>query len=224
MNEKTSALTKAKTLFISIYLLFLLMRFLPASWFPKGHITSVFFYIVLAAVGIYALRKDFADWFRWVRKHIGKSVLYLILCYVVFMAGDFCASLASEGLFRLFHLNSSSLINDINIQSTLSVLPAPVILLVLGILGPMVEELIFRKCLFCWLQKHVPAGIAILLSAVCFAAVHMNAISAIECLNVLPHFVSGLVLGYFYYKTDNLMFPIAVHAFNNASTLALALL
>lgn len=82
--------------------------------------------------------------------------------------------------------------------------------LVICILAPLVEELVFRgailKALLQGCQSH---WLAIVISALIFAIVHANPIQ-------MPHaFLMGLLLGWMYYRTRSVIPGILVHWVNN---------
>ena len=82
--------------------------------------------------------------------------------------------------------------------------------LVVGLLAPLVEELVFRgailRSLLRWKQNPW-AGIAI--SALLFALIHMNPAQ-------MPHaFLIGLLLGWMYYRTDSIVPGVVYHWVNN---------
>ena len=81
---------------------------------------------------------------------------------------------------------------------------------VVGLLAPLVEELVFRgavlRSLLRWNSNHW-LGIAI--SAFLFAAIHMNPAQ-------MPHaFLIGLLLGWMYYRTDSIVPGVVYHWVNN---------
>ncbi len=82
--------------------------------------------------------------------------------------------------------------------------------LVIGLLAPLAEELVFRgavlKVLLQW-AKH--PWLAIAISALLFGAAHMNPAQ-------LPHaFLIGLLLGWMYYRTDSIVPGVVYHWINN---------
>ena len=81
----------------------------------------------------------------------------------------------------------------------------------IGILVPLVEELVFRgailKSLLQWCNK---PWAAIAISAFLFAAAHMNPAQ-------VPHaFIIGLLLGWLYYRTNSIIPGMAYHWINNS--------
>ena len=81
----------------------------------------------------------------------------------------------------------------------------------IGLLAPLAEELVFRgailRSLLQWTSR---PWIAIALSALFFAAAHMNPAQ-------LPHaFLIGLLLGWLYYRTNSIVPGIVMHWVNNS--------
>ena len=82
--------------------------------------------------------------------------------------------------------------------------PIWVILLVAVIIGPIVEELIFRKLLMDKLGMYGDR-IAIFVSAIAFGLFHGNLYQFFYAM------LLGLLLAYVYSKTSNILYPIAIH-------------
>ena len=80
-----------------------------------------------------------------------------------------------------------------------------------GILAPVMEELVFRYGILGSLRKKGPL-IAIGISSVSFGIMHMNIIQgSYAC-------VMGIILGYFYWKTENINTSILLHITVNLSS------
>lgn len=93
------------------------------------------------------------------------------------------------------------------------------------ILGPIVEELVFREGFF----KLIPNKYAALLvSSLVFGIVHVlstNTNFSDSLFLTLPYFASGAVLGYLYIKNDsNITVTIGLHMFMNLVSLILMVL
>jgi uncharacterized protein len=83
----------------------------------------------------------------------------------------------------------------------------------IAIAAPLVEELLFRGLLQNSLARHMPIWGAIILSSLCFAAVHLQ-----------PYAIPGLMslsiaFGYLYHRTGSLRMNILLHMANNAFAL-----
>lgn len=90
-------------------------------------------------------------------------------------------------------------------------------LLLLTVVGPVGEELVFREgILRQWRQGGRPLWQAVVVSALLFAAAHGNPAQAV------PALAHGLLFGLFYVRTGDIRLSAAAHILNN--TLAVVLL
>ncbi|NJM46121.1 MAG: CPBP family intramembrane metalloprotease [Alkalinema sp. RU_4_3] len=93
--------------------------------------------------------------------------------------------------------------------------PASLVLFFLtaAIAAPFFEETLFRGFILPSLTRYMPTWGAILASSLLFAVVHLS-LSEVAPLTAL-----GIVLGFSYVKTRNLLVPMVLHGLWNASTL-----
>lgn len=84
-----------------------------------------------------------------------------------------------------------------------------IILVVVAIGAPLVEELLFRGVLFEEIKKECSVKATIFLTALIFGFYHFNIIQSPNT------FFMGLVLAYVYYKTRSIKASIIVHSTNN---------
>ena len=82
--------------------------------------------------------------------------------------------------------------------------------IVIVIIAPILEELIFRGLILDYLLKHKPEKTSILLSGLIFGLIHVSPDQ------VFFAFLGGIFLGYVYIKSQNILVPIFFHALNNA--------
>ena len=75
------------------------------------------------------------------------------------------------------------------------------------VLGPLVEEILFRGILLQLWARKFGVRAAVVASAVCFALLHMDAIGS---------FVFGIVMAALYVSTKSLLVPIVAHGLYNA--------
>ncbi len=78
------------------------------------------------------------------------------------------------------------------------------------IIAPIFEELFFRKFLFVKLLEKNKLWISIIVSSLCFAAIHFETPS-----NLIPTFVFGIIACLIYFKTQNIIYTIVIHFLNN---------
>lgn len=82
------------------------------------------------------------------------------------------------------------------------------------VIGPLVEEIVFRGFLFNSLSKRINVILSALLTTIIFAVMHTSISTVIFA------FITGLVFIYFYIKTNNLLVSFTIHSFCNIMALA----
>jgi membrane protease YdiL (CAAX protease family) len=84
-------------------------------------------------------------------------------------------------------------------------------------LSPLFEEYVFRKLLITWLSKYVFLNVAVLLSALLFATLHLQHwVDGIKLRDLLSIFIAGIVYGYVYLSRRSFFDSFLVHAFKNS--------
>lgn len=91
-------------------------------------------------------------------------------------------------------------------------------LLCMGVIAPLLEELLFRGVILGGLLRRMDPWWAILWSSVIFAVAHLNPWQA------MPAFLMGCLFGWIYYRTGSYWTIGGMHAFNNVSTILLTVL
>lgn len=74
------------------------------------------------------------------------------------------------------------------------------------------EEFLFRVLILGWLVTKLDTPVALTVSAFVFGIAHLNELSALGLISVLPQFAGGMVLGACYLRTRNPIGPILAHA------------
>lgn len=88
-------------------------------------------------------------------------------------------------------------------------------LLLVGVIAPIVEETVFRGMIYGWLRARLPIILAIVISAAIFAAVHVIPV-------LLPAlFVVGIILAISYEWSGSLWVSILLHALQNSLTVTM---
>ncbi len=96
------------------------------------------------------------------------------------------------------------------IETMKRVLSSPVGFIVVILLGPLAEEIVFRGSVERVLLKKIKPWYAICLSAFLFGLVHFELVQGFHA------FLMGLLLGWLYYKTNSIIPSVIVHVSNNA--------
>lgn len=155
-------------------------------------------------------------------KQAGLGILYV-----------YAASYACNIVLSLLQITEDSENQDaiVSMLSSPNVLAIILYIVVLVVLAPIVEELIFRKAMFGYMKKYnLSEKKKILISGIIFGGIHVaTAILSMileqagiieigtEIILGIPYCVMGVVLGYIYSKSEeNVIVPTLVHMFNNA--------
>lgn len=86
---------------------------------------------------------------------------------------------------------------------------------IIGIVGPIAEEVFFRGFAYQALRRRFGATAGIFTSALLFAVVHGNPVG------LVPIFGIGIVLAFLYERTGSLAAPIGLHCANNLLVVAM---
>ena len=89
----------------------------------------------------------------------------------------------------------------------------PFMLISTVIIGPIFEEILYRGLLYNKLKQISNAFIALFISSILFAFLHIPGYGF--NIKIFPLVLDGILLTYCYEKTDNIYVPILVHSINN---------
>ena len=190
---------------------------LLASLMPSA-IANYLVYVVLALYGSFLFKDRLIQ--QW--NEIGKTKrkfffgvltgwLFLFLMNVVF-------ELVSEMLKQFFELVGQGL-NQSNIQSTFQ--EQPLLIAVFAcVIGPLVEELIFRQTLLRYLRKSLPTWLSIFIVGFAFALTHMHSLDLSEWVGAVGYLGAGLAFSIIYVKEkENIYYPLLIHMLSNSLSL-----
>lgn len=85
----------------------------------------------------------------------------------------------------------------------------PLVMVASSIIGPILEEIIFRKVIFGTLYNRFPFWIAALLSSLAFAIAHMDP------KHIILYAAMGFTFAFLYVQTKRIIVPIISHAMMN---------
>ncbi|NUT72722.1 CPBP family intramembrane glutamic endopeptidase [Pseudarthrobacter sp. C4D7] len=107
-------------------------------------------------------------------------------------------------------------VNQAGLQALMQQVPAWLMVPLLVVVGPFVEEYIFRHLLIGKLSRRVNVWICCALSVALFAALHIVGQEALTLTALLPYLAMGATLVFVYMWTGkNVMFSYFVHAAKN---------
>lgn len=190
---------------------------LLASLMPSA-IANYLVYVVLALYGSFLFKDRLIQQWKEIRKTKRKFFLgvltgwlFLILMTVVF-------EFVSEMLKQFVGLDGQGL-NQSNIQSTFQ--EQPLLIAVFAcVIGPLVEELIFRQTLLRYLRKSLPTWLSIFIVGFAFALTHMHSLDLSEWVGAVGYLGAGLALSIIFVKEkENIYYPLLVHMLSNSLSL-----
>jgi uncharacterized protein len=172
--------------------------------------TIYFLGILRGKVSIAKLGLFWADW-NW------RYVIYAILLIFAFMPLRLAAAFGIEYLINgNFDFVSLDTRNEFfNIFPNIP-FGFPIMLIGVGILAPLAEELFFRGLVYNWFRDSGSVGLSVVLSSLMFGIAHFDSPGV-----VASAFVMGAVLAYSYEKTKSLWLPILIHAITNSGSVLL---
>jgi len=180
-------------------------------------------YLLLAPIIIYILKVDLVEDYKDFKVDKVQGINQVIVGYFILIVANLLSSNISLLLGNLFKIPPGESINQQIIVNALMSNGAILMIISAVILGPIVEELIFRKAIFGLFKKN---GSAIVVSSLVFGAIHLlNESSLVESLvNGISYFIMGFVFGYIYIKNNrNIVVPIIVHILSNLISVLLIL-
>jgi len=102
-----------------------------------------------------------------------------------------------------------------NTQQILNIIESlPLAMVVSSVIGPILEEIVFRKIIFGTLHKRINFFFSALISSVIFALAHM------EPEHILLYSAMGFTFAFLYVKTKHILVPIFAHVAMNTLVVA----
>lgn len=183
-------------------------------------ISYLFILVGLAFVMFNVINYDLKRTAKTLSATIKAALIGLLILY----GANILSNMGSILIQELLQERSVGAANQAMIVETLNSNGSFIMILSVVLLGPIVEELIFRKTIFSFFKNKT---FAILLSSLVFGLVHLtNESSLVTALINLPSYlIPGLVFGYIYAKNDeNLIAPTLTHILSNAISVILVIL
>ena len=188
------------------------------SYLMPSAIANYLVYVVLALYGSFLFKDRLIQQWKEIRKTkrkfffgVLKGLLFLILMTVIF-------EFVSEMLRQFLGLDGQSL-NQSNLQSIFQ--EQPLLIAVFAcIIGPLMEELLFRQILLRYLRKSLPTWLSIFIVGLAFALIHMHSLSLSEWVGAVGYLGAGLAFSIIYVKEkENIYYPLLIHMLSNSLSL-----
>lgn len=113
--------------------------------------------------------------------------------------------------------------NQLTIEAMTRDVPFATMFVTAAVMGPLVEEYVFRHLLIGKMSRKIPVWICVVVSVLAFAALHFVGAGSFEWTSAVPYLVLGTVFSLAYVFTGrSLAYAYVLHFFNNAVSLVLA--
>jgi len=178
-------------------------------------LVNIIIYLALFPGIVYILKKDVKLDLDELKEKKNAIFPAVAIGYALVIIGNVISNFISKELSNAFGILPSESVNQQIIVQALRSDGVLLIFLSAVILGPVVEELIFRKALF-GLIKH--NGVALAVSSFIFGAIHLVGEASIQeaLVNGVAYFMMGIVFGYIYLRNNrNIWIPTLVHILSN---------
>ena len=190
---------------------------LLASLMPSA-IANYLVYVVLALYGSFLFKDRLIKQWNEIRKTKRKFFFGVLTGWLFLFLMNVVFEFVSEMLRQFFGLVGQGL-NQSNIQSTFQ--EQPILIAVFAcVIGPLVEELIFRQTLLRYLRKSLPTWLSIFIVGFAFALTHMHSLDLSEWVGAVGYLGAGLAFSIIYVKEkENIYYPLLVHMLSNILSL-----
>ena len=171
-------------------------------------------YFLLFILGILAYREELKEQLALIltkKKEFLKTIsLYMFFVFFLSIACNLLSALIKYSLGLPLQGQ-----NDARIQVAL--LENPYLFLLVGcFIGPVVEELFFRRFFLGTFLAKFSNWLGVVLTTFLFATLHMYSWALSEWVTAISYIAGGLLLSILYLRKDkNIWYPIALHCCNN---------
>jgi membrane protease YdiL (CAAX protease family) len=180
----------------------------------RGAVVAVYYLVLLAFVWWLAARRS-----RPIAEAVGLRRFdwpRTLLAVAGYLVAVWATIIAYAMLLRLAEVRINGSGTDVTTFFGLSTMGILVTILIAGVFGPFVEEVVFRGVVYSGLADIMPGGVAVFASASLFALLHFNAYLT------LPAFIVGVGLALIYKRRGSLWASVMLHAAYNVSLIVFA--
>lgn len=152
---------------------------------------------------LWILRKEFSPNENREKASLPSSIIWAITgVFLALFAQGFAANIEAMLGVKTGSDNTQQIINIIE--------TFPMVMVVSSIVGPILEEIVFRKIIFGALHQRMNFFLSALISSVIFSLAHM------EVEHTLLYSAMGFTFAYLYVKTKRIIVPIFAHVAMNS--------
>lgn len=181
-------------------------------------------YLIMVPGIIYFMKSDLILDFKDTKDKKREIIVPIIIGYAYVWVGNIVSTFLSTYLAGALDLEVGEAANQQAIISAVTSSAGILMIISAVFIGPVIEELIFRKAIFGLIKSNT---VALIVSTFVFGLIHVISETSVQAaiVNGVSYFVMGFVFSYIYLKAErNVMIPIIVHIINNAVSILLILL
>lgn len=196
------------------YALFLAVYAVTILILPRILHSAVFqavMYIILGAAALAISIPELKEAGRSWKEHPVKNMLWILGAFVLTQVIDNVLIIP----YGLLYADQAETMNEGNIANAAQQVTPAVFVIALGVLGPIVEETVFRLILTYKGSTIVPKILAVTISSLAFGMIHMHAFTLPEMLYVLPHIGGGVLWSVLLLKQKNITQLYVIHILTN---------
>jgi len=173
--------------------------------------TNIILFILCLGLVLYMMRVELTREKRAHPLSIGTLFGWSLFGLILAWSGQIVAALIETYLFGIDpgSENTEAILELTRINPLLFIIPA--------IVGPILEELVFRKIIFGTFYKRMNFFLAAIFSSIIFAILHL------DFSHILIYTAIGFVFAFLYVKTKRIIVPIIVHMAMNTITVLVQL-
>lgn len=146
--------------------------------------------------------KQFWNIFKGEKASIGVSIGWGVIGFFLVFLGQTIGAYIELALgIDVVSENTEAIMNVTKV--------APIMIVATVFLGPVLEELVFRRVIFGSIMQNYNFWIASIISAIVFAAIHM------DFTHILLYTICGMIFAFLYHKTKRIITPIIAHILLN---------
>ena len=171
-------------------------------------------YFLLFVLGILAYREELQKQLSLIlpkKKDFLKTIsLYMVLVFLLTIASNLLSGFIKQTLRLPLQGQNADRIQ-------VALLENPYLFLLVGcFIGPVVEELFFRRFFLGTFLAKFSNWLGVVLTTFLFATLHMYSWALSEWVTAISYIAGGLLLSILYLRKDkNIWYPIALHCCNN---------
>ena len=175
-------------------------------------------YTIMFVYGCFLFKSLLLQKWEEVRNSKRKFIFGVLKGWALLFLLTILFGLLSEIVKQVLGLSGQGL-NEANIQTAFK--EQPLLIAVFAcIIGPLMEELLFRQILLRYLRKSLPTWLSIFIVALAFALIHMHSLSLSEWIGAVGYLGGGLAFSIIYVKEkENVYYPLLVHMLGNSLAL-----